>query len=65
MVTAPALVTVHTLAVLVLNVNGNPDVVVPPTENAGSEMLLSLRTVNVMVWSLRDMNDRGTLGAAA
>ena len=64
-VTAPALVTVHTLDVLVLNVNGNPDVVVPPTENTGSEIFLSLSTVNEMVWSLRDTNDRVTLVAAA
>jgi hypothetical protein len=64
-VTAPPLVTVHTLDVLVLKVSANPDVLLPLTVNEGSKMLLSLSTVKVIVWSFRDVNDCVTLGAAA
>ena len=64
-VTAPPLVTVQTLDVLVLKVNANPEVVLPPTVNEGSKMLLSLSTVKVIVCNLRDVKDCVTLVAAA
>jgi hypothetical protein len=51
--------------VLVLKVSANPEVVLPPTVNEGSKMLLSLSTVKVIVCNLRDVNDCVTSVAAA
>jgi hypothetical protein len=64
-VTVPPLVTVQVLAVLLVYVNGRPDVVLPLTVNAGSMMLLSLRTVKVIVCNRREVNECVTLVAAA
>jgi hypothetical protein len=64
-VTVPLLVTVQTLVVVVLYVNANPEVVLPLTVNAGSMMLLSLRTVKVIVCNRREVNECVTLVAAA
>jgi hypothetical protein len=64
-VTVPLLVTVQTLVVGVLYVNANPEVVLPLTVNAGSMMLLSLRTVKVIVCNRREVNECVTLVAAA